>query len=206
MKKLITMLIFIGIINIANAQFFVGADLKGGFGNAYCNKDNTSEGSSTGGNLRIGYEFLNHFSLSTGFSTYRINYKETIAIQHVSDPPPIAEYSTFKDHINYYSIPLKLGYFFQPNRVRLFANIGLMSAKSEESTSTYKSGWNLAYSGEIGVGYQIKENFLLTLSGEYIKHCRTRLTDRSLTSAYYPDYYYNKPYFYGLNLGVRYYF
>jgi len=197
MKKLIPLLIFIGIINIANAQFFIGADLKGGFGKTDQNYYEPGEKFSHGANAIIGYEFLNHFTINTGFSYYKVKTKYYSPSSHLVYIPIVKD-------ANIYSIPLKLSYFYQIKKIRLFANIGLVNLKVKAATTVtdFKSGWHLGYIGELGIGYWLKSNLCLTTSMEHIQSNQIKFTDKSLS-----DYNnkISKVYFYGLNIGVRYY-
>ena len=205
MKKLITLLIFIGIINMANAQFFAGANLKGGTGMLNYSGNFPKAKFSYGGGVNFGYELKKHFYFSTGIDYYRINFQLTplVARPHYIGYhyDPNYNYGPYTVSRNYFTLPLEAGYFYQfKNNIRLFADMGLLFSMTDGNVGTLSDNFSaelsLGYTGKIGIGYKIK-SILLTLAGEY-SHMNNI---HSFKKHHKPD-----AYLYGLNIGLRYYF
>ena len=203
MKKLITLFIFIGIINIANAQFFVEANLKGGTGMLNYSANFPKAEFSYGGGLNFGYELKKHLFFNTGFDYYRINFQIYYLMPDIyyTDNRPSSSNGPVQQGYNYFTIPLKINYYYQfKNNIRLYAGIGLICAVTngnrDNISNNFSSEWSLGDTGELGIGYKIK-NILLTLSGEYSVMNNIHSFGMARKT---------KAYFYGLNIGLRYYF
>jgi outer membrane protein W len=198
MKRILTILAMFAAIG-ANAQFFAGVETKAG---ASKNVEDyiVSELSYFVG-ANAGYEFLNRFPVSIGMEYSKLhNAYKSIAL---------------KESLTSFRIPLTIGYCHYIRNFRPFLNIGAFvsvgnKAKynapvsfpgtSISTLSHYSLPEWVGYLGQIGVGYKLFDKLLISAAFEYNRPFNNELEIENTSSRY------TLSYFYGANIGVKWYF
>jgi hypothetical protein len=204
MKKVVVFLTILFIAVNANAQFFAGVESNIG------NSDNVKNYAILEGvpklsyfiGANVGYEFLNHFPVSIGVEYGKLCKDYKIYLNAKS--------------LNSFRIPLTMGYCHYIQNFRLFFNTGtFMSIGGKIERERYidpepdpSVSYNrhlllqtyFGYLGQIGIGYKFFETLLISTAFEYNRPFSNELKFKDMNLRH------TSSYFYGANIGIKWYF